>query len=180
MELILAFAAGVAVTILVRRLRARTGHVTARDSAQPPTARLQALVGPLAAAGDASAHPRDLLDNPTFREAAGILQSDSAPIDLVTDYAGGANFMLSAAAFAALAERSDRHTVAAAMTKQFRHLSPWPVYYALKYFATLDERPPVGALVLHIPEYWAAHPLMPLMLSELRRKDRTWGHPWVW
>jgi hypothetical protein len=166
MDLIVAFAAGVVFTMILRVWRSRVARSVARPPEQPLAARLQSLVGPLAAAGDASAHPRDLLDNPTFGEAVGILASDSTPIEVVTDNAVGANFMLSTAAFAALVKRSDRQSVSPQMERHFRHLGPWPVFFALRYFATLAERPPVGALVLHVPEYWPAHPLVPSMFAE--------------
>ncbi len=40
------------------------------------------------------------------------------------------------------------------------------MYYLLRYFETLDERPPVGALVLQGSEWWIDHPFIPGLLAE--------------
>ena len=165
MELLIAFVAGAVVAFLVARAMA---HPPAQQEghAQSPTARLQALTGTLAGVGDASSHPRDLSANATFQEAVAILGSDVVPMSVVMDYAAGANFMLSTAACAALCERPDRDAASTLMERQFRHLSPWPIYYALQYFTRLSVRPPLGSLVLHGSPYWSEHPLVAAMLAE--------------
>ena len=43
---------------------------------------------------------------------------------------------------------------------------PWAMHYALQFFTKLDERPPLGSLVLHGPEYWTQHPMVPPILAE--------------
>ncbi|HTM30393.1 MAG TPA: AAA family ATPase [Vicinamibacterales bacterium] len=127
---------------------------------------LQALAPQLSALGEASAHPRDVANAPAFREAVAVLASSNQPITLATELVVGANWMLSAAALAALAERSDRQGAASFVARQFRHLRPWPIFYAARYFLTLEERPATGALIVGAPEYWAEHPLVPMMLAE--------------
>jgi ATP-dependent Clp protease ATP-binding subunit ClpC len=169
MELIIAFAVGAAVAFLVLRSRMRT---VAPSSAAPasdslaPSIRLQQLSDPLNAAGEASAHPRDLADNATFREALEIFTSDQMTLNVVTDYATGANWMLATAACAALCTRPDRQYAMTRVLAILPHMRPWWIYWALRYFNTLDERPPVGALVLNCPEWWAEHPVIPSFLAE--------------
>ena len=165
MELLIAFVAGAVAAFLVARAMAHR-PAQQEEHAQSPTARLQALTGALAGVGDASSHPRDLSANATFQEAVAILGSDAVPMSVVMDYAAGANFMLSTAACAALCERPDRDAASTLMERQFRHLSPWPIYYALQYFARLSVRPPLGSLVLHGSPYWSEHPLVSAMLAE--------------
>ena len=124
-------------------------------------------MGPaLAQVGDASSHPRDLASNPTFVEAVALLASSDVPISVVMDYAAGPNWMPSTVACAALCERSDRNAAVAQMARHFRHLGPWAMHYALQFFTKLDERPPLGSLVLHGPEYWTQHPMVPPILAE--------------
>ena len=165
MELLIAFIAGAVVAFFVARAMARPA-AQQEGHDRSATARLQALTGALTTVGDASSHPRDLSANPTFREAVAILESDAVPMSVVMDYAAGANFMLSTAACAALCERPDRDAAGTLMERQFRHLSPWPIYYALQYFTRLSVRPPLGSLVLHGSPYWSEHPLVSAMLAE--------------
>jgi ATP-dependent Clp protease ATP-binding subunit ClpC len=138
-----------------------------------PAQRLQALSEPLNAVGEASAHPRDVAENPKFLEAAQIFEV--AGLDVVTDYVTGFNWMLAAAACAGLAWRADRQAPVATVLAAFHHLRPWPIFYALRYFDALDSPPPVGALVLQCPEWWSEHPLIPALLAEHFAARRTRG-----
>jgi ATP-dependent Clp protease ATP-binding subunit ClpC len=131
-----------------------------------PAAKLQALTASLVSVGDASSHPRDLASNATFTDAVALLRPSDVPMRVVTDYAAGANWVLSAVACAALCERADRDAAAELLARHFRHLPPWPMYYALQYFTKLTDRPALGALVLHGQEYWPANPFVPSVLAE--------------
>ena len=166
MEILIAFFAGIACTLLWRRLQRATTSLPDAFSDRTPVERIQALTAALTSAGDASAHPRDLMSQPAFREAVAILRAESVPISTVTDYATGATWVLAAAGCAALQERSDRQTCATLLERHFRNLTPWPVYYGLQYFASLDIRPPMGSLVLGTPEYWSEQALVPGMFAE--------------
>jgi ATP-dependent Clp protease ATP-binding subunit ClpC len=171
LEIVFAFVVGIAVTLLWRRARTifasypSPAAVPAADSAAP-TQRLQQLSDPVAAIAESSAHPRDLLENATFCEAVAIFQSESVPLKLVTDYVGGANWPLATAACAALSARADRVDALPAVLSGFRHCRPWPMYFVLRYFETLDERPPMGALALQSSEWWIDHPFIPGLLGE--------------
>ena len=167
--LLLFVAAFAAFYLALRHTMAPAKRETAVPSppvaeAVAPVQRLQGLSEPLNAVGEASAHPRDVAENPQFLQAAQIFEA--APPDVVTDYVTGFNWMLAAAACAGLSWRPDRQAMAATVLAAFHHLRPWPMFYALRYFDTLDPRPPVGALVLHCPEWWSEHPLIPVMLAE--------------
>ncbi|MBA2302053.1 MAG: ATP-dependent Clp protease ATP-binding subunit [Acidobacteria bacterium] len=162
MDYFIVFIAGVVSALLVIRARAGT---TGRPEPSP-TVRLQEIAGPLTAVGEASSHPRDLEANAIFREAVTILTSTGVPMSVVIDYASGAHFVLAAAAWAALCERTDRDAATTAMARQFQHVSPWPIYYALRFFTRVGERPPVGMLVLQVQDYWSEHPLVASMFAE--------------
>ena len=167
-----AFVVGVAAALVWRRVRSlvaraqppRLGEVAANASG--PTQRLQQLSDPITALAESSAHPRDLLDNPSFGEAVSIFESAQVPLKLVTDYAGGANWPLATAACAALTARADRAEALPSVLAGFRHCRPWPMYFVLRYFETLEERPPVGALVLQSSEWWIDHPFIPGLLGD--------------
>src|SRR5262245_22137511 len=77
-------------------------------ASDPSSLRLQKITDLLNAIGEASAHPRDLADNPTFQQAVSIFASNDVDIQMVQDYVIGANWMLATAACAALCTRADR------------------------------------------------------------------------
>jgi ATP-dependent Clp protease ATP-binding subunit ClpC len=171
LEIVFAFVVGIAVTLLWRRARIIFAQLPSQPpdapaESTPPIQRLQQLSDPVAATAESSAHPRDLLENLTFREAVAIFQSESLPLKLVTDYVGGANWPLATAACAALSARADRVDALPAVLSGFRHCRPWPMYFVLRYFETIDERPPMGALVLQSSEWWIDHPFIPGLLAE--------------
>ena len=167
-EVVAFFAIAAAIYWLIRvsLARNRSSGVPVAAASVAPSLRLQQLNQTLTAVGDSSAHPRDLMDNETFREAVAILASDQVTLTLLIDYAGGASWPLSAAACAALCTRADRGEAVASVLAVFRHLRPWPMFYALRYFDSLDERPSIGALVLHCQEWWGEHPIIPGLLVE--------------
>ena len=82
------------------------------------------------------------------------------------DYAAGANWMRLRLPVPRSASAPIARLPSALMERQFRHLSPWPMFYALQYFTRLTVRPALGSLVLHGSEYWTQHPLVPAILTE--------------
>src|SRR5262245_31214785 len=173
-EVVVAFAAfvvGVVAAVFWRRVRSLIPSPSpapplASVNASGPTQRLQQLSDPITNLAESSAHPRDLLENASFREAVAIFESDQLSLKLVTDYAGGANWPLATAACAALNARADRAEALPAVLSSFRHCRPWPMYYVLRYFETLEQRPPMGALILQAAEWWIDHPFIPGLLGE--------------
>jgi hypothetical protein len=100
LEAVVAFAAflvGVAAAVLWRRVRSLVPsprpaqRALSPVNAGGPTQRLQQLSDPITNVAESSAHPRDLLENASFREAVAIFESDQLSLKLVTDYVGGAN-----------------------------------------------------------------------------------------
>ena len=140
-------------------------------------ARLQQLAEGLAPAGEASAHPRDLTGHPMFREAVGLLESDAVTLTTCADYATGANWPLSAAAFAALATRADGAQPLPVVIARLQALRPWPMYYALRYLAGLDRPPAPGLVMLRCEDWWGDHPFMPAFLTVFFDSFATRGLP---
>ena len=175
-DMFIGIAVGIGLGALVALLRARWAETRRGASAEAmppaagesddPAARLQVMSAELMAIGEASAHPREVGSNPLFRHAVALLAAEPFPLSQVIDYAVGANWMLSAAALAALGLRPDRQQAATAVARQFRHLRPWPVFYALQFFLTLEERPAAGSLTLGVPDYWIEHPFIPTLVAE--------------
>lgn len=155
----LAAAAGIAQTppVVNPAPQAATGELTVAQ-------RLAHLGVQLAVLGDVSAHPRDVADEPLFKEAVEILEKETT-LAVLLDYAAGLNFMLAAAACAALPRRADRAEALVPILGAVRHMRPWPFYYALRYIESLEQPPIAGGVLLQSSDWWADHPLVPGMLA---------------
>ena len=77
------------------------------DEPPPLTARLHHLEAGFAAFAASSAHPRELPEHPDFQNAVNLLADPAVPLDVVMQYALGANWPLSCVALAALPRRGD-------------------------------------------------------------------------
>ncbi|MBL8780038.1 MAG: hypothetical protein JNL06_03755, partial [Alphaproteobacteria bacterium] len=108
------------------------------------SAKLHRLSVPLEAFGDATAHPRELSDRSEFVEAVALLADVDVPLETVTQYALGANWTMSCAALAALAQRADGHQASKDVLAFFGRLRPWAMHYALEYLSSLKQRPLPG------------------------------------
>ena len=137
-------------------------------------AQLHRLEGVFAPSASTAAHPRELADQPTFREAVSLLEAESVAFDVVLQYATGANWGLACAALAALRNRSDGARAVDEVLAHFDKFYPWPMHFALEYLAGAgDKRPPVGAPVASAKEWWCENPVILTMFREYfeRRKN---------
>jgi hypothetical protein len=88
------------------------------------SARLHSLEAVYAPLASNLAHPRELEDQPQFREALTLLQDPEVPLDTVMQYALGANWPLACAALAALKRRTDRSERSGEVVAHFEKLYP--------------------------------------------------------
>ena len=141
------------------------GAPPADDAMTPPVpmfdadvlaSRLRQLFGLADAEIDKSAHARELARHPSFIEAQGLLTEMAVPLATVREYAVDTNWFYSCAALAALAKRSDRDDGDAIDTvlSFFDTLAPWGMHFALKLFLVAEPRPPAGAPLAAIREWW--------------------------
>ncbi len=105
-------------------------------------------------------HAREFLDQPSFQEMAGLFRDEGVPLKTLMLYALGSNWALSCAALFALAQRSGRETVRDQVTSGFDRLVPWAMWFALGYFMSLPERPPLGAPFVNAKEWWKDNSIM--------------------
>ena len=179
-------ALGVAVLVAwSRRQPAAPPDAPARLEQTPPdaasgqieagslTARLHQLAAAFAPFGSSAAHPREVAEHPEFKQAARALADPAVPLDIVMQYAEGANWPLSCAALAALAEREDRTQVVGRVIGHFDRLAPWAMHFALEYFLRVEPRPAVGAPVANAKDWWRDNPILPVMFRDyfLRRAE---------
>jgi len=125
------------------------------------SAKLHRLSVPLEAFGDATAHPRELSDRSEFVEAVALLADVDVPLETVTQYALGANWTMSCAALAALAQRADGHQASKDVLAFFGRLRPWAMHYALEYLSSLKQRPLPGGPAASADSWWQDNLIIP-------------------
>lgn len=130
------------------------------------TGRLHKLESGISSFTSSAAHPREQLDQRDFKDAVSLLADPDTPIEIVEQYALGANFGLSMAALTALAERSDGGNAMRPLIAQFENLAPWAMYFAFRYLESQDERPRPGDLVIGARDWWRDNNLMPQLFRD--------------
>jgi ATP-dependent Clp protease ATP-binding subunit ClpC len=120
---------------------------------QGPIERLQAIGRILDVRSEETAHPRDLLGFPEFQEAVKLLEA--AELSVVRQYVLGRIWTLACAALEALRKRPDRQEMLDATMAHLRSFSPGELHYVMRYLASLERRPPLGAPAAIAQEWWA-------------------------
>jgi len=137
-------------------------------SVEPGTlsTRLHELDAQFAAFASNSAHPRELDDQPAFKQAVELLADPAVALNTVMQYAHGVSWTLACAALAALTRREDRAEMVDAVAAQFDKLAPWAMYFALEYFLNTEPKPTVGAVVVGAKDWWKDSPILPLLVQD--------------
>jgi len=149
-------AIGLVVWILAERRKTQAraqsgGHAPPPHSggvAKPQETTAQALhrlAGAIEQFVENSAHPRELIEQPDFKAATTLLGQKDVSFDLIRQYATGASWTLACAALHVLKARPERDSLSQTVLLQLKQMRPWTIYFALNYFASLEQRPPVGA-----------------------------------
>lgn len=125
--------------------------------------RLEAVFGPTA---HSAAHPRELVEHVQFLEAVEALKAPDVTHETVVQYAIGANWGLACAALAALKQRTDGGLAVGQVLLHFDKLYPWPMYYALEYFLTVEPRPAVGDALMEAKDWWSDNIIIPGLFSD--------------
>jgi ATP-dependent Clp protease ATP-binding subunit ClpC len=133
---------------------------------EPLSVRLRRLSGVFDAGASTLAHPRELLEQKEFIEAASLLKSPSVPLPVVMQYVQGASWSLASAALAALTERPDRAQAVDDVIAHIGNLPPWPIFFALELLLSADPRPPAGAALANARQWWCDDPLIPALLRD--------------
>ncbi|MGO4684974.1 AAA family ATPase [Hyphomicrobium sp. 2TAF46] len=113
-----------------------------------------------------SAHTNELAENADFKSAVALLADPKVPLETVFDYAFGQNWPLSCAAFAALKQRPDALSSASKVLPRFDGLSVWQMTFAFQYFLKAYARPPAGAFLVGLRDWWSENVLLRHLLSD--------------
>ena len=183
---VIAIVAGIIAVVLVfawRENRSHIGRKPAQRGIAPPAApppdpvlpELQRLSAKLAPLAEKTAHPRELAELPEFKAVVTRFSGPDVPLGLLHQYACGANWPLSCAALLALCRHPQRNALFTTILGQLGNLRPWALHFALKYFAALEPRPPVGAPIAVAEQWWAANLVIPDLFREYLETRRELG-----
>jgi ATP-dependent Clp protease ATP-binding subunit ClpC len=136
--------------------------------------RLSDVLNPLA---EKSAHPREMVDWPEFTAAVAAFAAPEVPLATLRQYACGANWPMACAAFVALAGHAERGQLTGAILSQLGNLRPWVLCFALRYLASLETRPAVGAPIAIAQHWWADNLIIPDLFREYLALREKRGDP---
>jgi ATP-dependent Clp protease ATP-binding subunit ClpC len=139
---------------------------------EPLGARLRRLSGVFEPAAATSAHPRELLEQKEFVEAAKLLADADVPLQVVMQYVSGASWTLACAGLTALRERADRAQAVDDVIAHIGNLPPWAIYFALEFLLTVEPRPAAGAALTGAKPWWSDDPIIPALFRDyLARRE---------
>lgn len=141
---------------------------TAVDAAAPDhlTAILPALNKTLSPLAEEIDHPRVLPDMPEFQAVVAAFRRPDASFALLSQYALGSNWPFACAAFIVLAERPERQSLRGPVLHNLENLRPFVLMFAFRFLAALEQRPPIGAVILAAPDWWQNNPVIPAMIHD--------------
>jgi hypothetical protein len=113
-----------------------------------------------------SAHPHEFAELSEFKEVTDAFLRPDVTLDILYRYACGANWPLSCAALLTLSRHPERNLLSQAIIGQLVNIRPWAIYFALKYFCTLDPQPAVGAPIMVAPDWWPQNLVIPDLFGE--------------
>ncbi|HEX6853632.1 MAG TPA: AAA family ATPase [Candidatus Polarisedimenticolaceae bacterium] len=158
-----------ALLVCAYLLGRRGGRAVPAPSPQAPdaAATLYRIAGELVPFFQASAHPKDLLDNPGFRRGVDLLRGPSWSAETLLGYYAGDNAVIACLALEALCARADDVDVRPAVLAGINDFNPWNRYFSLRLLAAkspVGGEPIVGRLLMRLNDSW----LFPANLQFLR------------
>jgi len=124
------------------------------------TETLQDISTELEALAQKTTHPRELTSFEPFKRAVRLLENPAVGEDVVRQYIFGRLWTLQCAAMEAASARPDRQDFLGPVTAQLKTFSPGALHYALRLFASLYDRPPVGDAAAIAEGWWANHTML--------------------
>jgi hypothetical protein len=166
---VLAAIGGFAACLILVRFKILPGAApaapTPADPAPPaPSGKiadiLPALSRALSPLAEEVSHPRELRNMSEFQAVVAAFRRPDATLEVLKQYATGGNWPLACAAFTVLAEHPQRQSLRDAVLRHLEDIRPYVVMYALQFLSALEARPPAGAALLAVTEWWVENPVI--------------------
>lgn len=131
------------------------------------TAQLLPLGRTLSPLAEEVSHPGLLPNMPEFQAVVAAFRRPEATVGLLGDYALGDDWPMACAAFTVLAERPERQPWCDPVIRHLPSTRPYVLLYAFRFLAALEQRPPVGAILLAAQPWWQNNPVVPGFVHDL-------------
>ncbi|MEO1202764.1 MAG: AAA family ATPase [Pseudomonadota bacterium] len=105
-----------------------------------------------------AAHPGDILGNEDFEAAVAALASSRYTIDQASNYALGANWVLSCIGYEALARREDSAQTVERALGTISSIYAWPLFFLLRFVGARATDPAAARIVSHAQYWWSTNP----------------------
>lgn len=159
------------------RCRKRKRAAPSASAGSTEREKLYALADAIEVFVEKSAHPRELLEQPDFKAATELLKAKSVTFDVLRQYATGASWPLACAALFVLSQRPEYDSLSNAIIQLLPQMRPWTIFFALRYLASLKERPPVGAPAARAQLWWRDNLVIPDSFAEYFTARAKLGDP---
>jgi ATP-dependent Clp protease ATP-binding subunit ClpC len=162
---------GIVIGYLLPRIKARFRQPPAAPDAAPPTeasdgtARLYELARETQNYFESTAHPKDLLDHPTFQEGVRMLSSGAYTDGQLLEYYAGGNVLIGCMALEALRSRVPTEEIVDQLIFHIGRQYIWSLYFAFRVLGGDAPKPVVGAALLKAPDWWEDEELLQQILK---------------
>jgi len=155
---IVLFAVALVIVIYVlAKLPLKNQSSTETGLTQSLIAELSELARNMTQMAEDSAHPTDLLANIEFKRAVSIFSDRSCSVEQASNYALGANWILSCAAYEALSRRGGADDLVEKALNAIRNAGPWPLFFLLKFVGEQATVPAAGRVVTSAQYWWRSN-----------------------
>jgi len=122
-------------------------------------------------------HPGEALNNPSFEKAVSALASADYTLEQASNYALGANWVLSCAAYEALRLREDSASVVDKAVKAVSNGYAWPLFFLLRFVGDKMTRPIAADVLCGVQYWWPNNPALVDQMSTFLQQSIDAGDP---
>ena len=140
-----------------------------------PESRLPALIRALSPLAEDVGDPRELRDMAEFQAVVAAFRRPDMTFALLRQYALSDNWSASCAALTVLMDHAERRALCDPLLRKLGTMQPYSFLYAFAFLTSLEQRPPLGAVVLSAREWWRHDPVIPDLLREYFERSAKLG-----
>ena len=122
-------------------------------------------------------HPGEALNNAAFAKAVSALAGKDYTLEQTSNYALGANWVLSCAAYEALRRREDSASVVDKAVKAVSNSYAWPLFFLLRFAGEKMTRPIAADVLCGVQYWWPDNPAFIDQMSTFLQTSLDAGDP---
>ena len=116
-----------------------------------------------------SAHPRDLMEQPKFKQGVALLKSSETTASALIDYGLGENISIACMAYEALSQREGEEDPTKEVLATLHRVYLWPIFFAFRALRPQPGRSVAGAALSRAASWWPENTVLQGLARELVR-----------